>query len=312
MTYRERIASSTHFGIGTLPDSQRATVERETPRVNARPDCVSPASVRSATRVSVVIGEIPTTAWLQRRHWLRSRGLQLRAVLLRRLPALGRGCNVAGDPRSTPFARVLSLRYTQGKSSDGLQLPEDSGPLACGGRASPLHPEAVRCRCNEDRSSSPLWNPAAAFAVQYAGAVGVPVKAILATEPAAGDSEEYRINRVHGFPFVVVGAEAPDCLGGESPVVLAPAGAFAVAASGVDAGTCAALLFSNDSAYRAPNEAVGASGLESVVGGGGFLSGVPRGLACETSEEVVCGFHVSNVEPRYKDVNNLYQTRIEP
>ena len=52
LVYKERIASSTHFGIGTLPVSQRATVVRWTPRAEARPDCVSPASLRSAMRVS--------------------------------------------------------------------------------------------------------------------------------------------------------------------------------------------------------------------------------------------------------------------
>ena len=48
----ERIARSTHFGIGSLPDSHRATVVREIPNSNARPDCVSPASVRSAVKIS--------------------------------------------------------------------------------------------------------------------------------------------------------------------------------------------------------------------------------------------------------------------
>lgn len=52
LVYKERIASSTHFGIGTLPVSQRATVVRWTPREAARPVCVRPASVRSAMRVS--------------------------------------------------------------------------------------------------------------------------------------------------------------------------------------------------------------------------------------------------------------------
>ena len=48
----ERIASSTHRGIGIRPVSQRATVTRWTPRDAARPDCVSPASVRRVRRVS--------------------------------------------------------------------------------------------------------------------------------------------------------------------------------------------------------------------------------------------------------------------
>jgi hypothetical protein len=52
MTQSERIASSTHFGIGALPVSQRATVERLTPNASERPDCVSPASFRRAISVS--------------------------------------------------------------------------------------------------------------------------------------------------------------------------------------------------------------------------------------------------------------------
>ena len=45
---------STQCGIGIFPVSQRATVVRWTPSNAERPDCVSPASVRSATRVSGV------------------------------------------------------------------------------------------------------------------------------------------------------------------------------------------------------------------------------------------------------------------
>ena len=47
-----RSASPTHCGMGTAPVSQRVTVTRWTPRDAARPDCVSPASVRSVRRVS--------------------------------------------------------------------------------------------------------------------------------------------------------------------------------------------------------------------------------------------------------------------
>lgn len=52
MFYSDRIANSTHFGIGSLPVSHRAIVVRWTPSADERPDCVSPASVRSVTRVS--------------------------------------------------------------------------------------------------------------------------------------------------------------------------------------------------------------------------------------------------------------------
>ena len=48
----DRNANSTHFGIGSLPVSHRATVVRWTPSKSERPDCVSPASVLSVTRVS--------------------------------------------------------------------------------------------------------------------------------------------------------------------------------------------------------------------------------------------------------------------
>jgi hypothetical protein len=50
----DRIASSTHFGIGDLPDSHRATVEREMPNSRERPVCERPANFRSAIRVSGV------------------------------------------------------------------------------------------------------------------------------------------------------------------------------------------------------------------------------------------------------------------
>jgi hypothetical protein len=46
------MASGAHFGIGWVPTSHRATVAREIPNSNARPDCESPASARSATKVS--------------------------------------------------------------------------------------------------------------------------------------------------------------------------------------------------------------------------------------------------------------------
>lgn len=52
MTQSERIASSTHRGMGLRPVSQRATVVRWTPRDAARPDCVSPAKIRSCRSVS--------------------------------------------------------------------------------------------------------------------------------------------------------------------------------------------------------------------------------------------------------------------
>lgn len=90
-------------------------------------------------------------------------------------------------------------------------------------------------------------------------------------------------------------------------MILTSAGAFAIATAGVHAGAGAGDFFSKDSANRAGDEPMGASGLEGMALAGGGFESFPRGFASEASEEVVCGFHAFNVALCYRERNNLYR-----
>lgn len=246
IAHSDRIANSTHLGIGSLPVSHRATVVRWTPRDAARPSCVSPARMRRVRRVS---GDIAN-------------------------PFLSDGVQVLVGVNVNAGVEVFESGETININLD----PEQPFVFVAHQSVVPAEREFLA-----DGVDGGIWRD--------------------------GDFE--CVGRgLHGVPSSgVVGAEAPGFLGSEAPMVRAPAGAFAVSAGGVDAGSGASLLFADDAVNCSAEKAMRAGCLESVAGGGGFVEGGPGRLAGEAGEEAVCCFHGQNVAPCYNTVNNLYQTR---
>ena len=89
-------------------------------------------------------------------------------------------------------------------------------------------------------------------------------------------------------------------------MVLAAAGAFTLGTPSVHAGAGAALFF-GDLAVNGDQEGAMTSGARDAALAGEGVSGP---AAADATNEVVSGFHASNVASCYTSVNNLYQTRL--